>query len=225
MEYGEQNFYKINEFAKIIGKHYNTVDLWFKRLEEKGLHYIQRVANEKVYDDLDVMIGKFILQKREEKWSHDAIHDELAYNHELRPFPDGEEPINEVLDVEKIKRQILEEVQAVTKEAAATELKEIKMEYKKRLEEVQTKYEEVMKRLPDPNESKDREVTNIITKRRIEAQLRQEALNKWEQRPLNDRFIKVGLFSKAEDVNKRDRFIEEYISNHFEERLKQEYSN
>ena len=70
--------------------HYNTVDKWFKELEKKGIHYIQRTAdkNKKVYDELDIAIAIFIMKKRAERWSLDAIFNILSANLEVRPFPD-----------------------------------------------------------------------------------------------------------------------------------------
>ena len=68
--------------------HYNTVDKWFKDLENKGIHYIQRVADKKVYDDLDIAIAIFIMKKRSQKWSLDAISNVLSAHLEVRPFQD-----------------------------------------------------------------------------------------------------------------------------------------
>lgn len=59
---------KISAFSKQIGKHNNTIDEWFRELEgECKLHYISRVNEEKVYDELDLSIAKFIVKRRENK--------------------------------------------------------------------------------------------------------------------------------------------------------------
>ena len=66
-------------------------------------------------------------------------------------------------------------------------------------------------------------MTEMITRRRVESQLRKEALQRWLQKPENERKIRIGLFRKEENINKRDLFIEEYIHEHTEERIKREY--
>ena len=43
-----------------------TVATWFNKMEELGIHYINRTedTNEKVYDELDLKIGIFIKEKK-----------------------------------------------------------------------------------------------------------------------------------------------------------------
>lgn len=92
--------------------------------------------------------------------------------------------------------------------------------------QVEEQYKNIMKHLPDPEESQKRrqqQISDLITRRRVESILKQEALKQWEQKPESERLKRVGLFSKIEDVNKRDRFIEEYIDQHFEEYMKKEF--
>lgn len=68
---------------------------------------------------------------------------------------------------------------------------------------------------------RDERFREMNTRRKIEGELRQEALRLWAQKPKGERMSDVGWFRKAEDINKRDIFVEEYIVTHFEERLKQ----
>ncbi|MDH4619389.1 hypothetical protein [Brevibacillus sp. AY1] len=77
----------INDFAKKIGQHQNTVDGWFKQLEERRIHYVNRANGKKVYNSLDLQIGLYIRDKREKKWALDPIFSELPEHFELRPFP------------------------------------------------------------------------------------------------------------------------------------------
>ncbi|AIE61780.1 hypothetical protein [Bacillus methanolicus] len=226
----EEQFFKISDFASKIGKHINTVDGWFKKLEEQHIHYVNRINNEKVYDQLDLKIALFIKQRREQKWALDAIFEDLENHFDLRPFPLEEEPKNDVLDLNIIKRQIVEEVRKGIEEVAGAQLKEIKDEYDKimmqYMVQVEEQYKNIMKHLPDPEESQKRrqqQISNLITRRRVESILKREALKQWEQKPESERLKRVGLFSKIEDVNKRDRFIEEYIDQHFEEYMKKEF--
>jgi hypothetical protein len=66
-------------------------------------------------------------------------------------------------------------------------------------------------------------MTDMITRRRIEGQLRKEALQEWSKKPDDERMIRVGFFRKEENINKRDIFVEEYIVERIEERIKHEY--
>nr|WP_263327111.1 hypothetical protein [Neobacillus sp. Marseille-Q6967] len=58
--------WKIGEFASKIGRHANTIDQWFKKLEELNIHYVNRLpsTNEKIYDDLDLKIALHIKSER-----------------------------------------------------------------------------------------------------------------------------------------------------------------
>lgn len=78
--------WRITEFSKLVGRHHNTVYNWFNTLEEKGLHGTLRTnnTNEKLYNSLDLNIALFIKQKRDEKWSLDAIIELLPHQFELK---------------------------------------------------------------------------------------------------------------------------------------------
>ena len=92
--------------------YYNMVDKWFKDLENKGIHYIQWTTetNKKVYDELDLSITVFIIKKRTQKWSLDAIFNMLPEHIEVRACPNlsfGDSPeINEVLMMQEMSRQL-----------------------------------------------------------------------------------------------------------------------
>lgn len=112
----EQQFFQIGELAEQIGKHQNTVDGWFKKLEEQEIHYISRNnQDQKVYDTSDLQIASFILERREKRYSLDAIFDELKEKFELRPFPLEENPSTE-LDLKTIENKIMERVRKTVQE-------------------------------------------------------------------------------------------------------------
>ena len=55
--------WEIDDFSKELGKHTNTIDGWFRNLEfGRKLHYILRVNEENIYDELDVEIAMFIVE-------------------------------------------------------------------------------------------------------------------------------------------------------------------
>lgn len=205
-----ERFWKITDFSKQIGKHQNTVDGWFKQLEEKRLHYVNRISNEKVYDELDLQIALHIKDKREQKWALEAIFDELSNHFDLRPLPPEMETTNslQVTNMETIKRLFSEEVRRATEEIAA----------------VQTA--EIIRALPKPKsreEERQERFEELMTRYKVEKRLREEALHLWSTKPENERMRKVGWFRKEENRDKRDQFVRDYIDEHFVGALRKEY--
>jgi DNA-binding transcriptional MerR regulator len=76
----------------------------------------------------------------------------------------------------------------------------------------------------DEQTERQKRVNDIITQRTVEAQLRREALKLWEQKPERERMRKTFLWFKEEDTDKRERFIRDYVDEHFSARMKDEFS-
>lgn len=220
-------YYKISDFAQQIGKHQNTVDGWFKKMEEAHVHYVNRVENEKIYDEQDLEIALFIREKREEGWALRAIFNELEEQFELRPFPEGTENNETSLDLEVVRRKFSEDMKVAIDEA-------VKAQVEVAISEVKRQYEEIIKQLPtpadlvkqlpppvDPMEARQERITDMITVERLRSQLRKEALHLWSTKPEDERTKRTGLFGfkKEEDHGKRDLFVNDYISEHISERL------
>lgn len=247
----EQQVWKITDFAIQISEkagstvHYNTVDSWFKKLEEKRIHYINRIeeTDEKCYNQLDLDIGLFIKDKREQKWSLNAIFAQIAEQFDTRLFPETSTNDSQLLDLEAIKREIRTEMQKAFEETAAAQMTEIKQQYEqlqrllpsqddiqkavKEVSEYQKKhYEELLQQVPKAKsiaEERQQRLTDMFTQRRVESALGKEALELWCKKPEEKRMKKVGWFRKEEDFEAKERFIKEYINKHFEHRMKQEY--
>lgn len=207
------NYWRISDFAKQVGKHTNTVDGWFKTLEEKGIHFVNRTENgEKIYDQTDLKIALYTKEKRDNKWSLDAIFDDLHNYFELRPVPLNYESsstsVPYVIDIETIKKDIL----TAAEQIAVTQTQEIK-EY----------YRVLFNQLPKPKtkeEERQERIELLLLQKRVEGALTKEAKEKWNQKPESERFRRVGFFRKEEDFLKREEFIKEYVNEHFETRLK-----
>lgn len=211
------DFYQISDFAKLVGKHSNTVDNWFKSLEEKRIHYVNRVAGAKVYDALDLQVAIFIRNKRDPSitqpvWALDGIFAVLPDEFELRPFPQDESTgVPQVADMDAI----MKEIQRVAEQIAATQVEEVKQQYA-----------ELVRQLPkpvDPIEEKRKRLDDFITQRRVMTELENEALNMWTTKPSSERMKYAGLFRKVEDLDKRESFVRSYVNEHFESRLRNEY--
>lgn len=82
----------VNETSKLNNEnyksiHYNTLDKWFKELENYHIHYVQREMNHKVYDETDLKIALLIIEKRHDDWSLSMIREYIQCLDYLRPFP------------------------------------------------------------------------------------------------------------------------------------------
>jgi hypothetical protein len=217
------NFWKIGDFVDELNLtldqklHTNTINGWFKRLENNRIHYVNREeqTNEKVYDELDFKIALFIKKQREEKWALSAIERDLPNHFELRPFPIEEEKFNAPADsIDLIKKQLTEEIKKVFEEMAVT-----------KIEEVKSQYQTLLNNLPKPiseEEKKEQRFQTMIIHRRIESKLQEEANQEWLKLPDSERLKKVGLFRKDVDIEKKNEFIRNYVNRYFEECLKKE---
>jgi hypothetical protein len=234
---GESKLYwRISDFTEEIKQavgdeklNRKTVDIWFKKLEEERIHYVNRTedTNEKVYNELDLRIGIFIKKKRNENWSLNAIFNEIADQLEVRPFPvehlepaKNELPVPSIanmlqhLNLNRFKEELLVEIRGAIEEVAAGQLLELK-----------NQVESIAQRISAPDKTEDereRRFQDMIVKRRVEYQLEKEALLLWTAKPVEERFKKVGLLRKEEDITKRDLFVKDFINRHFAERLKKE---
>jgi DNA-binding transcriptional MerR regulator len=196
----DETVWRIGRFAEMIGKHQNTVDGWFKKLEEAHLHYVSRVAGGvKVYDALDLKVAQYINHWRDKGWQLEAIFNELPSHVELRNFPsETQEVSNQLVGIEELKRILLQDREERTAEV---------------VEAVERYLENRTMQLLESRRN-DR-----MSERKIERQLRSEAIVKWDELPESVRMKKVGWFSKVEDVGARERYIQDYIDTHFEDRI------
>lgn len=219
-------YWKISDFVEQVklasGEdrlHINTVDGWFKKLEEERIHYVTRTeeTNEKVYDSLDLNIAVFIKKRRNEKWSLSAIFNEIRDEFELRPFPvefEGEQNSNQVFDIETLKTRMINDLQKSIEEVAAAQLVEIKRHY-----------EGLLKQIPKPKsieEEKEERFQEMVVRRRVESQLEEEALKMWSTKSEEERFKRAGWFRKEEDLAARDLFVRRYVNEHFSIKLREE---
>lgn len=223
---GDILYWKISDFVEEIKLtlkeerlHVNTVYGWFKKLEEERIHYISRTVdtNEKIYDELDLRIAVFIKMKRNEKWAIKAIFDEIKNEFDVRPFPvENMETTNVVHNsgTDPLNSKLFEELKRSLEEIAASQLNE-----------VQSQYEEILKKLPDPKsreEEREDRFKEMVARRRVEYQLEREAQMIWDTKPEEERMEKVGWFKKVEKQEERNLFIKEYIDKNFENKLRNE---
>ncbi|MFD2614708.1 hypothetical protein [Paenibacillus gansuensis] len=208
--------WKITEFSNLIGKHHNTVDQWFKQLEEKRIHYVNRILGEKIYDALDLEIGQFIKEGRDKNYNLQMIFEQLPSIYEMRSFPvDWSTGDSQLVDIEGLKRMMEAQLQA----AKAEMLKEV-------IGEAEKIFEEKQKLLPQPKSFEEQQadrVNDVMTRFKIERKLQEQAIQEWSALPESERMRKVGLFRKEEDWGKREAYIHRFVSENIENALKAEY--
>ncbi|OAB28466.1 hypothetical protein [Paenibacillus macquariensis] len=212
----EKKFWQLTEFARLLDGHYTTVNQWFNTLEKKNIHFVSRAADEtRVYDELDLSVGRYIKEKRTAGWSLNGIYDKLPDEFDLRPFPEGFTGKQNELSVElldSMKRLFQSELIDIL-DQRDLERENNNIKQKLMLEENNLRI-----RL----EERQQNITDRITDHRINSSLKLEALDEWIKLPLSDRSIKIGLFRKEEDHLKREKFIIQYVKDHYADRLSKE---
>lgn len=208
----EMNYWKIKEFSERVNDlhirkfpddskiHQNSIDKWFKDLEEQGIHYVQRSSvrkDWKIYDELDLNIAIFIMEMRSKSkgvgWNVSAIYNIVPKECEVRPFPQDYENLTPVIEMEQIVGELKNEIINHLETVIQTSDRNRQL----LLEESFTK-----------NEMKTKEVMIELFER--QSNLKKEAAEEWEKMPDEKRFIKK-LFRKEENWKERERFIEEYV--------------
>ncbi|PEF60736.1 terminase gpP N-terminus-related DNA-binding protein [Bacillus cereus] len=218
--------WRITEFSKLVGRHHNTVYNWFNTLEEKGLHGTLRTnnTNEKLYNSLDLDIALFIKQKRDEKWSLDAIIELLPHQFELRPvLPENQtSEVSAQLNIHEAAATI----EKIVEQKLELHLQSIEMEYRAKFEEA------VRSALPEPEDPetlKERQrqerLDNMIIQHRARTELRKQAEKEWNTLPEETRIKKVGWFKKEEDLARKQLFIESYIDENMIEYIQNTMNN
>lgn len=210
----EERYWKIGRFAQKIGKHQNTIDNWFKKLEEERIHFVNRVGNEKVYDELDYQVAQFIKQRRERGWALQAIFDELPHRIPVRDTPTTEEVKEEFERINQLEKKVQEYMETITNA----------------IEQQQRRQQQMLEEEIRALREKERfERLNMrLTEITLEKKLKEEAEKKWDGLDDSEKYIKKGVlrtlfFGKEVDLEKKQKFIETYIQENIVEKLKEEF--
>lgn len=214
-----RKFEEVTGFEETI--HFNTVDKWFKDLERKGIHYVQRAADKKVYDEKDLNVAIYIMKMRKEKWHLEAIMGILSKYVELREFPEGMESNHQAMTNEG---QILVEMQRNFKKLEESLIEKFSKQVEEQVKLSKKQIEaELINKLPEPKTSEQiraERTDQMITATRYRLKLEEEAIVEWNKLTEEERTKKVGFLIKRseEDLIKRDRFIRSYVIKMLEEK-------
>ncbi|MGG1673988.1 hypothetical protein ACIFOE_25845 [Paenibacillus sp. NRS-1783] len=199
-------FWQLDAFSKKLDQHFSTVNRWFNALEDRKIHYVQRVTDgTRVYSELDLNIGLYIKQKRDEKWSFDGIYSQIIDDTKVvtRPFPDDYTHGNELSTV------VVKQMTDLLNDRFAQIIQKQEEYFTEKLEDLTLKM-------------RQKSVTDMITNNRTTNLIRLEGLKAWESLPASERLEKKGLFRKQENTLKKKQFLTEYELEHYPKRLQQE---
>lgn len=80
-----------------------------------------------------------------------------------------------------------------------------------------------LKRLSNSEQQRIDRINQTMVEHKVKHLLEKEALSKWNEKPSEERLIKVGWFKQGEDRDTKDKFIKDYINENFESALKKEF--
>jgi hypothetical protein len=215
-------FVQRTKFSEKVGMHANTIDTWFQEMESKGIHFVNtNERNKKIYDDLDLEIALFIKEKRKDNeytvpGAVEAVREAFAGRLRLDVIQDRDE--KQLATVEQLERRFMAMVDKRVEQR-------VEQEVQRRL---QTEIQQLLiAAAPDPQEERARELDRRLSESRIRSKLRDEARNEWYKLPEDQRTLKTGFLSlkRVEDKGKKLEFIEEYINKHYDDRVRDEFSD
>lgn len=170
----------------------NTINNYFKDLEEKGIHIVQKINDVRVFDTDDLTLAVFILMKRSKElnqhktWGLQQIYDEIERSPELP----NRKPSIEEQSKDNLKELVLELQKTFTKsleEASNTQLL-----------------------LSTMDQNVEKKVTNaVLAYMEQQNKVKAEARTEWEKLPKEQRF--TGFIFKQERIAERERFIDDYV--------------
>lgn len=170
----------------------NTINNYFKDLEEKGIHIVQKINDVRVFDADDLKLAVFILMKRSKElnqqktWGLKQIYDEIERSPELP----NRKPSIEEQSKDNLKELVLE----------------LQRTFTKTLEE--SSKAQMLISTVDKNVEK--KVTNaVLAYMEQQNKMKTEARAEWEKLPKEQRY--TGFIFKQERIAERERFIDEYV--------------
>jgi DNA-binding transcriptional MerR regulator len=216
MKNGNEKGFWSNEVAKLLDISTSTLRKWSIALEAEGYIFIRDENDRRAYLERDIMP----LQKMKEflgsGMSMEDATKAVSSKYNDLDLPSRTLPVlEEKEDFMRSERylELISEIRDIRQDNKAL------MSVIEQMREVST----ALQNMPSVTEMRQAKVTDMITERRIENQLKQEARQLWNAKTDSERLKKVGLFRKEEDTSKRNQFIEEYVEQHFETRIKEAY--
>ncbi|MCK6259546.1 helix-turn-helix domain-containing protein [Fictibacillus sp. KIGAM418] len=246
--YNEQ-IYTVKEVAEKLELSTSTIRKWEKEME--GILRINRDSNQNRYytqDDIDQL--RKIADLKEEGLNFNAIRKIFTtFRKSVQNQPNYTQSRPTSNEIATMNETTLEKLQESNQELFKNMIQYMETRFKSIEEKVDNKpaqlpaaenltndiatvkndlqdlkgLKTLITNLNDPSKERENRLEQIITIKRIETLLKDEAEQKWKEEPESERTKKVGFFKVEEDLYKKELFIRRYIDSNFEEKLKKEY--
>jgi len=211
--------WKITEFTEVMNETFkqkydeelnitvNTINNYFRKLEDDGIHYLNRISGTKIYDPMDLEIAEFISIKRSKKlnkgitWQLPQIFDAIRRDLPCRSKPDTtDEETSSGSDYTQIEKQI-------------DDLKESMQEFIR--QEISRK-DDINQKLLEMKHANEKQVNrSMVEVMQKQSEFRSQARAEWDKKSSSERF--EGLIFKREKIKEREQFIDEYVEKKFME--------
>lgn len=204
--------YWTNEVAEMVGVSDSTIRKWCIELEKNGYQFMKGANDSRAYTEQDIFaIRKFQTLLKENKLTKESAAVLITEQFKQKEN-EGTPPVQVDNGVSPI-RLLVAQIKSVEDRFA---------EMAETIEQ-QDRLLKVLSQQKDPIEERQQRITDMITQRRIESELKAEAEQIWNDKPEAERMKKIGWFKKDVDRDKRERFVRDYIDQNYAERLRKEY--
>lgn len=200
--------YTTSEIADMLGVEAVTVRKYALALEKAGYIVERDAGDRRTYNERDAMAFQQLKALRERS----GMSVEMAASVISSRHKEASESVT--LAVSDEKSQEIERYVQRYAEFTETKMFELAQRFQ---QEIASSVAEVIRA------ERSSRLDDHFTQRRIEKQLRDEAEKLWMAKPESERL--QGIFRKRENTEARLRFIQEYIEDHYEKRLREAYDN
>lgn len=195
--------WKISDFTEELNKVFkqkhntelnitiNTLNNYFRDLEDAGIHYLNRTNGTKVYDPMDMNIAEFIAWKRSKKlqkgatWQLAQIFDAIKRDMPCRKMPEEASNVNKGLSEQ------LQEFQTKMTETLRAEFN-----FQEKLIELKN----------DTSKQMNRSMLDVLRKQK---EFKELAWVEWDKKPESERM--EGFIFKREKAKAREMFIDDWV--------------
>ncbi|WDV09187.1 hypothetical protein [Lysinibacillus irui] len=213
--------WKITEFTEVVNETFkqkhnielnitvNTLNNYFRELENDDIHYLNRLSGVKIYDQMDLNIAEYIAIRRSKKlnngitWQLPQIFDAIKRDLPCRPKPEA---------TESSERETSEDI--------TKQLEEFKESFKETLIEI-VKHEvgqrnDIQQQLIEMKQANEKQVSRTMVEVvQKQGEFRAQARAEWDKKSPSERL--EGLIFKREKIKEREQFIDEYVEKKFME--------
>lgn len=202
------------ELAEILGFTTTNLKHYASLLEQNGLEIYRNTRNHREYTQQDVKILRTMQYLNREK--------SMPLDEAASFVMSSDTDIDAILAQESTQMVATNDANISVMKQESDNISRV-LEQKAMLEMIEKRMDILQKMLLSPEQQKLDRFNMLIAERKVIRKLEKEALNLWYVKPLEKRLIKVGWFRKIEDIDGRDRFVKEYVDEHFENYMKKEY--